>query len=70
MSSSRLGDGSQMVSVKEIAEYLGRSEHTIRYWARKKTGPIPIPRPLPRVGTRGQFWWRRADIQRWESGQA
>ncbi|MCZ4103169.1 helix-turn-helix transcriptional regulator [Streptomyces sp. H39-C1] len=48
------------LSVKEAAEYLGLSPHTLYFWRHRRQGP-----PSFRMGPRGRVMYRRESLNAW-----
>ncbi|MCZ4123673.1 helix-turn-helix transcriptional regulator [Streptomyces sp. H39-S7] len=48
------------LSVKEAAEYLGLSPHTLYVWRHRRQGP-----PSFRMGPRGRVMYRRESLYAW-----
>ncbi|MBT2488542.1 helix-turn-helix domain-containing protein [Streptomyces sp. ISL-96] len=48
------------LSVKDAAEYLGLSPHTLYVWRHRRQGP-----PSFRMGTRGRVMYRREVLDAW-----
>lgn len=48
----------KLLSVKEVADLIDRSEHTVRYWLVQGTGPVSV-----KLGRRRMF--RPADVEAW-----
>ena len=49
---------SELLTIAELADYLGRHRSTIWRWAREKK----IPEPMKIIGTR---YWSRSTIDKW-----